>query len=163
MGFLSKEYTTHMPMLIKCVQATDGPVMECGSGLASTPLLHWLCHDKARQLWSFEEKEEYYKYARKFQSKYHRIRLVDFKKFNVKGHWSVALVDQSTRMRTPTILYLKDKVDYIVIHDTQAESVYHYADMWKEFKYVHHWKGCTPWTSVVSNFKNLKWLENSVL
>jgi len=154
-----KEYTTHMPMLIKCVQASEGPVMECGAGLASTPLLHWLCHEKKRPLWSFEEKEEFYNYARKFQSRFHRIRLVDFKNFKVDGHWGVALIDQSTRARRPTILYLKDKVDYIVIHDTQKEEVYHYEKIWKHFKYVHHWKGCSPWTSVVSNFKDLSFLK----
>jgi hypothetical protein len=159
MKFPSKEYTTHMPMLIKCVQATDGGVLELGSGLSSTPLLHWLCQEKARQLWTFEEEEDYYKFARKFQSKNHRIRLIDFKDFNVKGHWSVALVDQSTKQRTPSILYLKDKVDYIVIHDTEGKEVYGYDEVWKHFKYVYHWKGCTPWTSVVSNFKDLSWLS----
>lgn len=147
-------------MLIKCVQATDGPVMELGAGLASTPLLHWLCWEKARPLWTFEEKDEYFQYAKKFQSKFHRIRQIkDWNDFNVKGHWSVSLIDQSVKGRTPSILYLKDKVDYIVIHDTQREDVYHYAPIWKQFKYVHHWKGCVPWTSVVSNFKDLKFLE----
>ena len=159
MGFLSKEYTTHMPMLIKCVQDTDGSVMELGAGLASTPLLHWLCHEKARTLFTFEETEEYFHYAHKFQSKFHRIRRIkDWKDFKVDGHWSVALVDQSRKARVPSILYLKDKVDYIVIHDTQREDVYRYAPIWSQFKYVHHWKGCVPWTSVVSNFKDTNWL-----
>jgi hypothetical protein len=158
MKFPSKQYTTHIPMLTKCVLATDGGVLELGSGLSSTPLLHWLCHEKSRPLWTFEDEADYYQFAHKFQSKFHRIRLINFADFKVNGHWSVALVDQSTKWRVPTILYLKDKVDYIVIHDTEG-TAYGYDKIWSHFKYIHHWKGCVPWTSVVSNFKDLSWLN----
>ena len=158
MNLLNKPYTTHIPMLIKCVLATDGGVLELGSGLSSTPLLHWLCHENARPLITFEENKLFYDYARKFQSRNHRIRLVDWNKFEIGGHWSVALVDQATKFRMPTLIYLKDKVDYIVIHDTQAEEAYQYDMVWPHFKYRHTWKGCQPWTTVVSNFKDTSWL-----
>jgi hypothetical protein len=155
---LNKPYTTHIPMLIKCVQATDGGVLELGAGLSSTPLLHWLCQEKARPLITFEENKMFYDYARKFQSRNHRIRLTDWNNFKV-GHWSVALVDQATKSRAKTIAYLKDKVDYIVVHDTHAEEHYGYDKVWPLFKYRYAWKGCNPWTSVVSNKFPLEWLS----
>ena len=103
-----------MAVLTKCVLATDGPVLELGSGYFSTPLLHWLCMDKNRSLITYDDNEEWFKLAKRFQNRYHRIRLTDWK-LDIKGHWSVAFIDQSTRNRTPSAIYLKDKVDYIVI------------------------------------------------
>ena len=158
-----KQSSTHFPLLIKCVLATDGPILEMGTGIFSTPLLHWLASEKKRWVFSYEDNPEWFRLAKKFQSITHRIRLVeDWSKLNLKGHWSVALIDQSTKSRTPMAIYLKDKVDYIVIHDTDAEHHYNYEKVWPHFKYRFDSIG-HPRTSVISNFQDLKWLGDKTL
>jgi hypothetical protein len=149
-------------MLMKTVLATDGPVIELGVGFSSTPLLHWLCWEKARPLMSYESDPFWYEFARKFQSRYHRIRLVeDWDKIDNTNPVSVVFVDHLEDRRVKDIIRFKDVADYIVIHDTDDFKHYGFEEAWKHFKYVYHWKGCSPWTTVVSNKKDLSWLENS--
>ncbi len=156
-----KETSTYMPMLIKTIQMTKGPVMELGSGLFSTPLLHWLCQADGRKVVSYESDPEFYKFSHKFQSKNHRARLIkDWNEIDLKTHWSVVLIDHSPKRplkRGMDIIKLKDKADYIVIHDTgpEIQAKYGYEEVWPHFKYRHDWKECTQWTTVVSNFYDL--------
>ena len=148
-----------MPMLIKVVQMSEGPILEIGSGPFSTPLLHWLCHEKGRKLITYENVPDYFKFAKGFQSRNHRIRFVkDWEEMDIKAHWGVVLIDhEPAKRRHADILKLKDNADYIVIHDTEPEreNKYGYQNIWPLFKYRYDWKGCRPWTTVVSNFKNL--------
>ncbi len=149
---ISKAWSTHMPVLIRTVQMTNGPVLELGAGIFSTPLLHWLCAEKERGLVTYESVLKYYRIAKQFKSKTHSIKLVeDWDKININKHWSVAFVDHPTDRRMKDTLRLKDKADYIILHDTQ-DSGYRYDKVWPHFKYIYHWKFCKPWTSVVSNF-----------
>ncbi len=149
---ISKAWSTHMPVLIRTVQMTNGPVLELGAGIFSTPLLHWLCAEKDRRLATYESVLKYYRIAKQFKSKTHTIKLVDdWDKININKHWSVAFVDHPTDRRMKDTLRLKDKADYIILHDTQ-DSGYRYDKVWPHFKYIYHWKFCKPWTSVVSNF-----------
>jgi hypothetical protein len=157
---LSKNWSTHMPMLIKLVQATNGSVMELGAGLFSTPLLHWLCAEKRRRLVTYEDNEEYYKFSKTFQSRNHHIRLVkDWRKVPIKGHYSVILVDHTTKRRAKDAIKWKDNADYIILHDTEAPRCYGWDRVYPYFKYVYHWKGSHPQTSVVSNTQDLSWLN----
>jgi hypothetical protein len=138
--------------------ATDGSVLELGAGPASTPVLHWLCQENRRKLHTYESNSYFYKYARLFQSGNHKVFFVNWDEFKIDGHWSVALVDQPSKFRSKTIELLKDKADYIVIHDTDHAGEKRFAEVLSKFKYRHDWKACTPWTSVVSNFKDTSWL-----
>lgn len=146
-----------MPMLIKCVEISDGSVLEFGAGLFSTPLLHWLCF--GRKLITYEDNLSYYKFAKKFTSRNHTIRFVkDWNKIDLGKHWGVVLIDHISERRSVDAIRLKDKADYIVLHDTQSND-YKYNEVWKHFKYRYDWKACKPWTSVVSNFKDIsKWI-----
>ena len=140
-----------MPVLIRTVQMTNGPVLELGAGIFSTPLLHWLCEEKDRELATYESVEKYYRIAKQFKSKTHTVELVDdWDKINVDKHWSVAFIDHPTDRRAKDALRLKDIADYVILHDTQ-DSAYGYDKVWPHFKYIYHWKFHKPWTSVVSN------------
>lgn len=155
---IKKEYSTHMPVLIKLVQHTCGPIAELGSGLYSTPLLHWLCAEEKRPLVTYESIPGYYEQARKFSSRNHTIRFVkNWNDIDIKTHWSVALIDQDSE-RGKTALLLKNNTDFIILHDSEHENVYGYDKVWPDFKYRFDWKACKPWTSVVSNFQDLSWL-----
>lgn len=151
-----KDYTTHMPMVIKLVQMTTGPVLELGSGIFSTPLFHWLCASDGRLLVTYEDVDEFYQFARKFRSKNHRIYFVeDWDKVDFTGHWDVVLVDHATDRRSVDTLRLKDSADYIILHDSEAPEHYGYDKVYPHFKYVYHWRDCRAWTTVVSNTKDM--------
>ena len=159
--------STHFPMLIKVVQATEGPIIELGSGLFSTPLLHWLCFDKKRTLITCESYLHYLEFANKFKADFHDIRFIkDWEKENFEGRYSVVLIDHNVNGRKHTrgddALRFKDIADYIVLHDAgdEAHEKYGYAEMYPQFKYRYDWKGCYPHTTVLSNFKDLSWLQN---
>lgn len=150
---LGKEWSTHMPLLIKIVQQSQGTVMEIGSGIFSTPLLHWLCRN--RKLITYENIPEYYDFARKFKSRYHSIRFINnWNELNkIKKHFGVVFIDHDGD-RADTAIKFKDKADYIIIHDSNVNR-YGYEKIWKQFKYRYDWKDCKPWTSVLSNFDEL--------
>ena len=148
----AKYYSTHNPILIKAVLSTRGTVLELGSGPFSTPLLHWLCAEKKRPLYTFESNPEYFSFSKAFQSGNHHVRhIADWNDLGIKELCSVALIDQH-KDRGATALQLKDKVELIILHDSEAEELYGYDKIWGEFKYRYDWKASYPWTTVVSNF-----------
>lgn len=154
---LTKAWSTHIPMLLKYAQATNGPILELGAGIFSTPLLHWICAESNRKLVTYEKNERWFEFANQYRSKNHKVRLVknwDKVDFTIDTHWSVVLVDHETDRRIIEVIRLKDRVDYMILHDTH-HSVYEYDKIWSHFKYIYHWKYCKAHTSVVSNFKKL--------
>jgi hypothetical protein len=160
--FLGKNYTTHIPMLLKAVQMTDGAVLELGGGLFSTPLLHWLCSESRRKLITYESNRDFEKFLRTFFSRTHRIIFIDdWYKIDLRGHWSVAFIDHSrgnegVEGRKKDALRLKDIADFIVLHDTNEKEYVRDKKFWSNFKYIYHWTWCTPNTSIVSNFYEIK-------
>ena len=160
---LAKAKSTHNPMLISAVLISDGPVLEIGAGIYSTPLLHWLCKILGKKLVTYENNPEYYRYAKMFVSRHHAIRLIDdWSKIDTKTHWGVVFMDHNPdERRVDDVISFKDSADYIVIHDTDREDKYHMEKAWPYFKYRYTWKDCKPWTTVVSNFKDLSNLGKS--
>lgn len=159
---LSKPYTTHMGTLIRVLLHSKGDVVECGGGVFSTPLLHWLCKAMDRNLITYEHDPDYYAFERMFQSRQHRIRFVeDWDKIDTKKHVGVVFIDHHPpERRMIETLRFKDTADYIVIHDTERESrTYNRQEVFDEFKYRYDWKDCRPWTSVVSNLKEVSFLN----
>lgn len=163
---LEMETSTHFPMLIKVVQNTDEPIIELGSGLFSTPLLHWLCFDTKRDLTTCESYPHYLEFANKFKTDFHNIHFVkDWSEEKFNKHYSVVLIDHSVNGRVHTrgddALRFKDIADYIVLHDAgeEAHEKYGYAEIYPQFKYRHDWTGCYPNTTVLSNTKDLSWLK----
>lgn len=153
----AKEKSTHNPMLIKTILISEGPVLEIGAGFFSTPLMHWLCKLMKRKLVTYENNPDYYQFARKFVSRDHSIKLIkDWGEMDYKTHWGVILMDHNPdERRADDVISFKDNADYIVIHDTDREDKYHMEKAWPHFKYRYTWKDCRPWTTVVSNFKDL--------
>lgn len=158
---LTKAKSTHIPMLIKTVMISQGPVLEIGAGIYSTPLLHWLCKTMNRKLITYENSPDYYHFAKKFASNGHSIRYIEsWDGLDFKTHWGVVLIDHDPdSRRVVDLINFKDKADYIVVHDTDLEGQFHWEEAWPHFKYRHTWKDCRPWTTVVSNFKDLSSLE----
>lgn len=161
---LEMQTSTHFPMLIKVVQSTDGPILEMGSGLFSTPLLHWLCFEKKRKLITCENYKHYLEFANKFKTDFHDVRFIEpSKRPLLEGSFSVVFIDHSPKPHTrgDDALLFKDTADYIVLHDAGPEPYekYGYKKIYSEFKYVYHWTGAVPHTTVLSNTNNLEWLK----
>lgn len=157
---LEMETSTHMPFLIEYVQKTKGTVIELGSGLFSTPLLHWLCFN--RKLITYENYLHYYDFAKKFQSENHKINFVkDWSTEDFPEHYSVVLIDHSINSRKHTrgddAIRFKDIADYIILHDAGEKSnpKYGYEKVYPHFKYRKDWTGCRPHTTVLSNLHPL--------
>lgn len=155
---LTKEYTTHMALLFKVLLISKGDVIECGGGIFSTPFLHWICKVQKRRLITYENEPLYYEFERKFQSPWHRIRLVkNWNDIPIPKHLGMVFIDHHpSERRMIEMLRFKDVADYVVIHDTQRGSEdYNKPEVFAQFKYRHDWKDGKPWTSVFSNFKDL--------
>lgn len=157
---LGKEFTTHMSVLVKVLQQSQGNVVEMGAGPFSTPLLHWVTKEMGRSLITYESIPLYYEFARQFRSKLHRIVMVsNWNDVETKKHRGVVFIDHDPEVRRGIdALRFKDSADYIVMHDTQSKH-YNYDQVWPNFKYEYTWKKCRPWVSVVSNFKDLSNFE----
>lgn len=153
---ITKGWSTHMPVLIKLANITTGPIMEVGSGVYSTPLLHWLCAGTKRKLVSYENDKDFIKLAKEYRARNHSIRLVDdFLTIPNTDHYSVIFIDHNGHTRGKTAVHFKDSADYIVIHDSNVVGKNMYQVAFPEFKYRKDYDRCKPWTSVLSNTKNL--------
>ena len=151
-----KRLSSHNLLLIKALLMSKGDVAEVGAGTYSTPLLHWLTKGMNRKLITYENSEEFFLFAKKFQSRLHRIRKIDnWDDMDFKKHWGVVFIDHAPGIRRfQDVINFKDTADYIVMHDTESEQykVYGYDKAWSYFKYKYDWIDGQPHTSVVSNF-----------
>lgn len=155
---LSKNYTTHIGTLVKVLMKSKGLVIECGGGIFSTPLLHWVCKMQDRELITYEQDPDYYSFERQFQSRKHRVRFVEnWDNIPIPNHVGMVFIDHHPpERRMIETMRFKDVADYIVIHDTERESrEYNLPEVFDQFKYRYDWKDCRPWTSIVSNSKDL--------
>lgn len=150
---------SHIPILVKVMSISDGPVLELGAGFFSTPLLGWLCRAKGREFVSYENNEKWCEALRrnigfhpKFVKNWGDIKVDD-------THWSVAFIDLRPGIRRKVCANrLKDNADYIVIHDSEPDinKFYRYTDIYPLFKYRYNYTKVRPNTVVLSNFKDLK-------
>lgn len=155
---LSKNYTTHISMLMKVLSISKGDVVECGGGIFSTPLLHWMCKAMGRKLISYEQDPAFYQFERQFQSNTHVVRFVEnWDDIDTKTHRGMVFIDHHPAPRRMVELErFKDSADFIVVHDTERDDRdYNREEVFDLFKYRYDWKDCRPWTSVFSNKKDL--------
>lgn len=158
---------SHLPILSKIMGMTDGAVLELGSGLFSTPYLHWACFEKRRKLITYENKKAFletfiFDDKRELINdyKYHEMRFVensDWDAIDLTEPWSVALIDHNPGpRRKEEIKRLADNTDYIIVHDTDKKNdwYYKYSEEYPLFKYRHDTK-IYPQTTVLSNLKDL--------
>lgn len=144
-------FSTHVPVLKKAVLSTDGPIIEFGSGEASTVLLHRLCKKKKRLLITLEDNE---KWANYYKEKYrgdgykddntgwHRIYHVAGRGEDQESpkHWldflashpellaieyDICFIDQSPWLaRFEALKQFKNISRYILIHDVDYLAQY---------------------------------------
>lgn len=143
---LWNDWATHQPVLYEMATRTTGPIIEFGCGNGSTDLLHEICKSSKRLLITVEDDFEWMsKFTEKYlgdgyeedNSGWHKFFFVPGKLNIINDtkaqHWisfldnfslletimfDICFVDQSPgQARTETILRLKDKAKYIILHD----------------------------------------------
>jgi hypothetical protein len=166
---VSLNYATHLPALMRALALTDGPVLELGMGLFSTPYLHYACLLADRMLISVENNEVWAGEFEMYRGRTHDIvALEDWGDFDIEGEffpddtgcmWDVALVDHSpSARRVVDIKRLAHRARLIVVHDSNGryENDYHYSTIYPLFRYRTDWTGDGRHAAVLSNFVDLK-------
>lgn len=156
-------YGSHMPILARIMDLTDGPVLELGMGIYSTPLLDLMCAQSKRPLYSYDNDAVWFKENEKWRSDYHFVSFIeDWDDFYTIQHdyfhWSVALIDHKpAKRRKVDIKNLANKVNFVIVHDTEPESdkFFKYSWVYKYYKYRYDYTKCRPYTTVLSNFVDL--------
>lgn len=159
---------SHLPILMKIMEKTEGPVLELGMGLFSTPYLHWACFDKKRKLVSYENKKDFYELfifndrrelCNDYNS-YHEIKFVennDWDKIDISEHWGIVFIDHNPGpRRREEMKRVANNADYVIVHDTDDKNdwYYKYSEYFPLFKYRWDSK-IYPRTTILSNFKDL--------
>ena len=150
---------SHLPMLIKLILMTEGPILELGTGFFSTPVLHWLCAEKKRKLVSYDSQEKYIEVAKNYIADFHDIHLVnDWSTIDISQHWSIVLIDHAPGpQRKVEMARVANNADYVIVHDTEPrnDKYYHYSESAHLYKYRYDYDKVYPNTSLFSNFKDL--------
>jgi len=155
---------SHIPVLIKVLNVSEGPVLELGTGLNSTPVIHWICnHQNQREIQSYESSEMFYLAARNYRCDHHGVHnaetLGGWDKIDFEArHWGMVFIDHAPgKRRNVEMKRLAKHADYVVVHDTEKNSDWHYnyTNSFPSYKYRYDYKIGYPHTSVLSNFKDL--------
>jgi hypothetical protein len=155
----------HQGLLAGIVAQTTGPVVECGIGHFSTPILHYMC--KRRPLLSIEADKEWFDfYTRAMHSGTHAFHFangVAYKDILLTDrykdlHWAVAFVDHSPpESRRDTIEVLRNRADFIVVHDAEPQAVvYQWGNLFETFKHRFYWDFLGNGTIILSDFYNIE-------
>jgi len=152
-------FGSHLPILIKIVGMTTGPILELGMGMYSTPFLHWACFNAKRKLVSLDSDYECYTINRSYgRSDYHEVRFVqNWDEVDLAGFWDVVLIDHERDRRIYEIQKVVNSANYIIVHDSEGrrDKYYKYSQIYPLFKYRYDFAKITPFTVVLSNFKDL--------
>ena len=167
------EFGSHLIPLITSLQATDGPVLECGMGPISTPMLHWLCGyaPDRRHLTSLEEVPGWVFKMKEFESDLHILRHVGTWEAVLEQikdtHFSVALIDTGAFLekedpycyRKEIARSLADHTDVIVMHDIN-HAWFCEDEEWKDFVrgfgYIWEFSTLPNTTLVISNTTDVR-------
>ena len=128
-----RRWGTHLPLLRWAVENTSGAVLELGAGNYSTPYLSSVAK-RGRSVMTVE-----YDYGwrmaseEKYASANHEFRY----HMPMQGLFDVVLVDQGPKRRRGSIEYLRPRVRYFVVHDTEPEEEMRYelAPVLESFRY----------------------------
>lgn len=160
---VSIRYSTFLPVLMEVMNRTEGDVLELGPGVFSTPVLHWMCETRERNLLSIENNKMWFKFCKEyFETKHHKFMLIknwDDCKDAISKKWDVALVDHSpSERRIEEIKLLAENVKYIVVHDSDPwkDHKYHYSKIYSLFKYKYVFDEVVHNTVLLSNLVDLK-------
>ena len=157
---MSDDYGTHHVVMADLVARSEyGPVLECGMGYSSTPMLHRMCSGMKRPLFSFETVPDW---ADRFSALANHLHIIDvvadWKTVSEIESipWAVAFVDNAPgETRIDLIRRLKGHARWSVAHDSERDystgANYGYEKGKPLFKYVSEYRFLRPYTLVLSD------------
>lgn len=154
-------YGTNIPLLASVLAvAPPGPVLELGAGNFSTLLLSEMCRAMGRTLVTFEADADW---LTRFDDLGAQTPPFDGWQCFLGGigsesfarrkydHWAIVLVDHAAGPgRTDAIEFLRDRADYIVVHDTNNSFFTGVDDTLSTFRHRFDYTALCPTTTVVS-------------
>mgnify|MGYP001222816903 FL=1 len=147
----------HLPVLMTLVPRTTGPILELGSGLYSTPYLHWACFPD-RPLVTYENTNFWFRRcAVQFPSCFHAVRHVpSWDSLTFEGPWSIALVDNEGPHSRGDCVRKLTHAEYVVAHDCEKGEKMGYREAAELFKYSYIYTHAgSIQTMVLSNVHDL--------
>lgn len=152
--------SSHLPLLLRAFDLTEGDILEIGTGYFSTLVLNWLSMVRKKHVYSYENVEKWYERAKKMEHEYHHVVFCkSWDDLPVDKYWGVVFIDHGPcDRRKVEIERFKDNCEYLVIHDTEPEQErhYQYSSIWHLFKYRFDDTKGKPHTTVVSNTRGLE-------
>jgi hypothetical protein len=156
--------SSHYPVLIRTFEHSTGDVLELGTGLYSTPLLHWLVADVGRKLISYENDPYWIKLSHFYHTQFHELYIIkDWDKIEIEREWGLVFIDHNPpERRVIDAIRVAQYAKLVVIHDNEPKyaNVYHFERLDPYYQYRYDYKKFRPFTSVYSNFDNLGWLHD---
>jgi len=145
-------YATHQATLVESLLATTGPVLELGSGWFSTPILHAICEQQGRELWTLDNNASWLANFAELRRSWHRIELVsdwDSVDFGEREFGLVFVDHAPAERRVIEVRRLIEAglAETFVIHDTESAE-YGWDAIWPLFDDIDTRKIQRPWTSV---------------
>jgi len=155
---------SHIPVIIKVMQISDGPVLELGTGMNSTSVFHWLCNEQGREIDSYESNKMFHRHAWNYHTDWHRIHKVEDwdKDLKIDKHWGVVFIDHAPgKRRVEELIRVANNAEFVIVHDTEKKSDWHYnySRGFPNYKYRFDYTKAYPHTSVLSNFRDLSELQ----
>lgn len=151
-------FGSHLPVLMQLIQNTTGSVLELGSGLYSTPYLHWECYRRNRRIVTFENHPVYYGYAEQYRRDFHEVhKVTDWDEIDISEPWSVALVDHDPLARRGVELGRLLHAEYVIAHDAErgrGEQM-GYNKAFELFKYRFRFDKIRMESMILSNVHDL--------
>jgi hypothetical protein len=158
---------SHLPALLACVAATDGPILEAGVGWNSTPMLHALCAPTERQLMSLDGNPEWLERFSHLDRPWHVLRHVSdwdhppLRGFGEELHFVLAFVDHDANPRGPLLDILRLRCELVVMHDSETNYA-GYSEPLTRWNW--HWthKSTPTWTTVAGMGPRPEWLSGAI-
>jgi len=153
-------WATHQELLVACVCASTGTVIELGCGHFSTPILHHICKAANRLLVSCDHDRKWIDEFRYLEGDNHcfivdatgwaNLKLID------EGTFGCALVDHNPGSRfVPEINRLRGHTEFIVAHDAEPSKKLGVVEVAKTFKYSCVDRRHSCWTVAMSDFEEI--------
>jgi len=155
-------WASHLPLLIKVLEKSDGPVLELGMGPFSTPVMHMLCKNRDRLLVSYESNKNYFDMHKSFVNEFHQINFVtSWDDIKIEIPWGVVFVDHAPDIRRGIeAKRVANFAQFVVLHDSDPRNdpYYKYPEVYPLYKYRLDYKKFVPNTTLLSNFVDVsKW------
>lgn len=149
---------SHLPVLMKLVAETDGPILELGSGLYSTTPLHWACWVPKRRLVTYESNPEFFDFAKAYETEWHEVHCIDdWDAIDISEPWTIAFVDHAPDTRRKLEVAKLTHAQYVVCHDSEGRNdrKYGFSTIRPLYKYEFEYRDAYPHTTIFSNFHDV--------